>query len=99
MKLSAGVSATVSGVGLSSRSGFARGCSMALSSRAAAMESIGVMGVMLASDMAVLLNPMLGVGIIFLDSCVVNDFFCIPDQPLKTLVRHCVRPNLLFGAQ
>jgi hypothetical protein len=38
------------------------------------------MGVMLASDMAVLLNPMLGVGIIFLDSCVVNDFFCIPDQ-------------------
>jgi hypothetical protein len=63
------------------------------------MESIGVMGVMLASDMAVLLNPMLGVGIIFLDSCVVNDFFWIPAQASKTLVRHCVRPNLLFGAQ
>src|ERR1700685_2044858 len=98
MKLSAGVSEIVSGVGLSSRSGFTRGCltargpgaGVAFSSlRAAAMESIGVMGVMLASDMAVLLNPMLGVGIIFLDSCVVNDFFCIPAQASKTLVRHC----------
>src|SRR5271165_5017915 len=91
MKLSAGVSAAVSGAGCSSRSGFARGRStergpeagVAFSSRAAAMDSIGVMGVMLASDMAVFLNPMLGVGIIFPDSCVVNDFFCIPDQPLK----------------
>jgi hypothetical protein len=60
------------------------------------------MGVMLASDMAVLLNPMLGVGIIFLDSCVVNDFSLPAPRPLKTLVRRFrryIRPNLLFGAQ
>src|SRR5271167_3039263 len=90
MTVSAAVSAT-SGAGLSSRSGFARRCWTArgplagveLSSRVAAMESIGVMGVMLASDMADLLNPMLGVGIIFLDSCVVNDFFWIPDEASK----------------
>jgi hypothetical protein len=35
---------------------------------------------MLASDMADLLNPMLGVGIIILDSCVVNDLIWIPVQ-------------------
>src|ERR1700693_5185380 len=92
-----GVPRAVRSMGLSSRPAFTAGVRSATASDSrspfgtAARGSTVVVGVCVESDMKRPSNPMLGVGIIRLDSCVVN----YPRRPVfKVLVRRRIRPYL-----